>query len=341
MGTNEQTDTSAMGKPVNRILAMDQLRGFAIFSMILVNYLGHFDGVHWILKHHKTGWGFADVVAPLFIFVVGMGFRLSIQKRMERVGAKKAYLHAVQRYILLFVLGIFFYGFVARIDWWDALVKIGLSGLLALPFITKGRTVRIVAAFVYLGIFTGLYFGTPYGVTFMFRSMGGGPISPFSAVFGLLMGTIAYDLLASRDGKQIRNWSLGLAAVFFVLSVITWKLIPADYGPYLEKYGPYWAFSMRWTVPPAIFLHAGICFLIFYVFYLLCEVRKIQLPHLSILGENPLIIYLMQYSLMEMRGSYIPEDSILPLAILGYVIFYGFHYLAARSLHKQGIIIKL
>lgn len=54
-----------------RLVYLDQVRGYAIFGMILVNILGMFDVMPWILKHHHEGFSYADHIAPLFLFIVG------------------------------------------------------------------------------------------------------------------------------------------------------------------------------------------------------------------------------------------------------------------------------
>ena len=69
-----------------RITALDQARGYAIAGMIAVNTLGHFDRMPWMVKHHHEGMSYADTIAPLFIFLVGMGFRMSFQRRAVEKG---------------------------------------------------------------------------------------------------------------------------------------------------------------------------------------------------------------------------------------------------------------
>jgi len=53
-----------------RILSIDQFRGYAVLTMIFVNFIGRFDLTPWMLKHHKVGMSFNDTIAPIFIFVV-------------------------------------------------------------------------------------------------------------------------------------------------------------------------------------------------------------------------------------------------------------------------------
>ena len=87
-------------EPDKRITAMDQLRGYAIFGMLLVNASGFFNlkiafdafgySVPDQISHSRDFFTYADTIAPLFLFVVGMGMRLSWLRRSEKVGASNA-----------------------------------------------------------------------------------------------------------------------------------------------------------------------------------------------------------------------------------------------------------
>ena len=335
--------------PSKRIASIDQLRGYAIFGMILVNYLGHFQCMPWILKHHKNGFSYADTIAPLFIFVVGMGFRLSLARRIEKLGLWQARWSALKRYIVLFLVGVAFYGPAMRIDWWDALTDIALAGVLALPFIDKKTPARVAAAIGYLAIYMVLYMGTAYGTSFMHRSMNGGPLGPFSWAFILLFGTIAYDLIKTGEPRNIVKWSLIWGIGWCVLGWITYKAIPVDWAGYGERYGAYWAFSKRWCIAPSMMLATGLCFLTFLLFYIICDVWGFRFPHLTILGMNPLVIYLVQYSLQEMNHAYVSTKWLgglstgaqVSVALVGYVIFYMACYAVARWLHNQKVVLRL
>ena len=125
-----------MGK---RKLSIDQFRGFAIFGMILVNYLNHFEVIPETFKHPHYGMTFANTIAPFFLIAVGMGYRISFVNMVNRAGRQAAVLHAIKRYLILIVIGIVLYGPNLRVDIWDALVDIGFAGLLSLPFILRSK----------------------------------------------------------------------------------------------------------------------------------------------------------------------------------------------------------
>lgn len=329
----------------SRVLCLDQLRGYAIFGMIMVNYLGYFGWMpHWF-EHNKNHFSYADTIAPLFIFVVGMGFRLSLKARAAKIGESAALAQSAKRYVLLFVVGVLFYGPSFRVDWWDAMIQIGLSGLVALFFINRPIAVRLGYGVFCLALFSGIYFGTDYGDWMSHRSMNGGPLSPFTYVFVLLAGTIAYDMLDNLDGAVFLRNTLLTAAGLLVAGIVVLMILPKDTDT-VREFGALTYTAKRWSVAPYILISTSCAFLAFAIFYWVNEVKGIEIPHLSILGMNPLAIYLLQYSLLEMRHSYLPEQyesaSANPLVgLTGYVIFYLIVYGFAKRLHNDKIIIKL
>lgn len=334
----------ALPAVTSRIASMDHLRGYAIFGMILVDALGNFDVFPGFLHHHKNAYSYADTIAPLFVFVVGMGFRLSMARRVEKEGVWAARWGALKRYFTLFIVAIAFYGPNYRIDWWDALTDIALAGIITLPLINQGTIVRAVAAWFYLALYMAIFLATPYGTWLYHNSMNGGPLGMLCSGFALLMGTVAYDLLDSGEQKEIVRWSLIAGLGMVLLSFVVWKLLPATLEPYTTEQGAYWAFAARWKAAPVELMSVGLAWIAFLAFFLACDVYEKQIPMLPILGENPLVIYLIQYSLFEMNGGYIEQTNTSADYLYGIFLFAGvlaFCYAAALRLHKQGYIIKL
>ncbi len=329
---------------VARIASMDHLRGYAIFGMILVDALGNFDVFPKFLHHHRDMYSYADTIAPLFVFVVGMGFRLSLSRRVAKEGVWPAYWGAFKRYFTLLIVALVFYGPGYKKDWWDALTDIALAGMITLPLIDKSTVVRAVAAWFYLGVYMFFFLATGYGTWLFNESMNGGPLGPLCSGFALLMGTIAYDLLEGGEQQKIVRWSLIAGLGMIVLSFIVWKLLPNPLEPYTAAHGNYWAFAARWKAAPVELLSVGLAWIAFLIFYIACDVYEKEIPMLPILGENPLVIYLLQYSLFEMNGSYIEQTKTSADYLYGILLFagvLGFCYAAALRLHKQGYVIKL
>jgi len=121
-----------------RLSSLDLLRGFLVSLMILANYYLYFQTVPGFLKHAAplAGITLVDFGAPLFFFVIGVSFSISLEKRLARDGLRPTIGHFLFRYALIWVfglLGIFAVNFRNEFGW-NVLMAIGLAGLVALPF---------------------------------------------------------------------------------------------------------------------------------------------------------------------------------------------------------------
>lgn len=316
-----------------RIRSLDQLRGYTIFGMILVNYLGQFPSMPETFRHHDDYMSYADTIAPLFLFVAGVGFRLSYLRNRERLGLGGALWTGLRRYLTLTLIGILFYNPLNWRGWWDALVDIGLSGVLALPFIGLGPRARIAAACGYLALFQALFTLTPYGAWNMANSYDGGPLGPLSWVFSLLLGTVLYDLAAAGNPRRLAAaclaWGAGLCAAGWLLHT-AW--------PGMKDV---WNFSQRDMTAPYPLFATGLAFLAYLPFYLLCDVWGRGLPTLDAVGSNPLVLYLLQLVLIEIHGTVIPQESGAAAAALAFAGMYTLYYLTARWMQRKGYYVKV
>lgn len=86
------------------------------FTQFLATQLEH---VEW------AGFHFYDLIFPLFLFIVGVSIVLSMDRLLATSGRSGALVRIVRRSVLLYVLGIFYYGGVARV-WPD----VQLAGVL-------------------------------------------------------------------------------------------------------------------------------------------------------------------------------------------------------------------
>jgi len=90
----------------NRLVSIDQFRGFAIILMVLANFMGGINSVPPWLKHaHDIGLTMIDLIAPFFIFAIGLTYAGSFQRRVTRFGLGKAIEHFVRRWLTLFGIG--------------------------------------------------------------------------------------------------------------------------------------------------------------------------------------------------------------------------------------------
>lgn len=316
-----------------RILSLDQFRGYTIFGMILVNFLGSFSKIPEFFKHHEDYITYADTIAPLFLFMVGMGFRFSFLRNAQKVGTRRALLSAARRFAILTLVGIVYYNPLDWTQWWDALVDIGFSGLLALPFIPWKAPVRVAGAVGYMILFQVLFVHAGYGTWVMASSFDGGPLGPLSWVFCLLLGTLAYDLIATRDPRKIvlgcLGWGLFLCAVGALFHV-EWPGIKAV-----------WPFSQRSMSMPYPVFDTGLCFLAYIPFYLLADRCRIQIPTFTAMGANPLVIYMLHATYIDQHRTIIAEDSAPWRAVLAFAVLYLGCYAVARYLYKNRMFVKI
>ena len=314
-----------------RILSLDQFRGFAIFGMILVNYLGHFDVIPETFKHPRFGMTFANAIAPFFLFAVGMGLRVSLMNRIQKIGQKKSYLMAAKRYFVLILIGIVLYGPDPVCNMWDALVDIGFAGLLTLPFILTGRWIRISLAFVFVIIYQLVFAFTGYGEWTMQHSIDGGPLGPVSWASILFFGTVLMDDLLNSSPSSFIKQSLIMGLLLTILGLGMSYLQPESL----------WQFSQRSMTMAYPILASGLSFVVFVFFYWLNDLRKIEIPHLTLLGLNPLILYIVQNILIDYYGSILDIKAPLWQALSSFVVIYLLCYVVGRYMARNKIVVKI
>jgi predicted acyltransferase len=120
----QQTDLTR-DKALKRHVSVDVLRGFDMFWIVggsgfflaIFRLLGgpfdkylspHMDHVVW------EGFYFFDLIFPLFEFIMGMSVVFSLQKLLSAQGKKTAYAKVLKRSLILYLLGIIYYGGIAE-----------------------------------------------------------------------------------------------------------------------------------------------------------------------------------------------------------------------------------
>ncbi len=366
------SERSTALNPAKRILSVDQLRGYAIFGMLLVNAKGlffepiqaslegggaqrFFEACLYQLSHHRTTFTYADTIAPLFVFVVGIGMRVSWLRRSEIDGAWQTRKSMIKRYVLLVLIAFAIYA-----GWlWDALMDIGLAGLLAVALIDKKPVTRILAAFAFVFAYQCIHMFTSYGlwsvhgqfsledpeyVPLLVRlvplyeelfdvTLNGGPLGPLSWVMMLLFGSVAYDVMAERNEKKFMlsclGWGIGLCAAGYVLHM-EWPGVKEA-----------WPFSARYMTAPFPLWATGLCFLQLLAFYIICDKLHLKLPTFTSVGMNPLVIYIAQSLFLDVADDFAPETLSLAAGLAGFAVFWGIFAGVAYYMQRRRIFIKL
>lgn len=143
-----------------RIASIDRFRGLAILAMAIADFGLHVESLPAWLRHAPDpGLTVIDLVAPLFVFAIGLTYGLSFRRRLARDGAASAYWHFAARYLALLGLGalITSAGVVLGIRRptasWGLLEALGAAGLLTLVVIRLHPWPRLAAGLSLLAVY--------------------------------------------------------------------------------------------------------------------------------------------------------------------------------------------
>lgn len=162
--------------PSQRLVSLDVLRGFDMFWILGMEEVGvaiaRASGAPWAqfvgrqLDHAAwAGFHFLDLIFPMFVFISGMSVVFSSEKAVATFGRSGAAWKIVKRCVILYLLGVFIYGGLARVShpdarWMGVLQRLaicGLAGGLAYLYIPrKGRV--ILAAVLLIGYWAAMSF---------------------------------------------------------------------------------------------------------------------------------------------------------------------------------------
>jgi predicted acyltransferase len=215
-----------------RLDYIDQYRGFIMFSMILVNFLGdgHFEATPLFFQHGHYQISYPDTVMPGFLFACGLSYRLSHLKHIEKFGLWTARWKIIfPRTVGLLILSYWLYGMGFKRLTWDqllntsdyqknmwffmggffgALCQIALSMVWCIPAIDKSILFRVIYAIIslcmYVLIAEWLIAGSGGNFNY-FDGNEGGFWAFLSWSFPLLSGSIMYDVLVSVQNVYLSN----------------------------------------------------------------------------------------------------------------------------------------
>lgn len=316
-----ETASPATPAATQRLVSLDALRGFDMFWIVGAEEIVH--ALHKIspagavrflatqLTHASwEGVRFYDLIFPLFVFIIGVSLVFSLSRTIEQHGKAEACKRIVRRALLLYLLGVFYYGGFAKgvdhIRLLGVLQRLALCYLFAgLLFVTlRLRGLIIACAALLVGYWALMTFVPVPGVGAgnfaegtnlanyidktclpLFKWDGDhdpeGLLSTLPAIASCLLGVFAGLLLKSKaltEPGKVR-WLLG-AGVAGVLLGFLWGL----QFPVIKKI---------WT-SSYVLVAAGYSCLFLAVFHQVIEVWKTQKwaqPFIWI-GMNPITIYL-------------------------------------------------
>jgi len=270
----------------NRLASLDQFRGLAIIAMLLANFAGGMGALPaWL--HHAPDVGLTppDLVAPLFIFAIGLTYNISARQRAGRAGWTRTVEHFCRRFIAILGVGALMDaasialgvpdGNPQSINW-GALQSIGVAGLITLVVIRLPTLWRLGVGAALLGGYQLLL--DRYWVAVTVSSPHGGIQGAISWGAMMILATVLADLFHDAEcGRRAYPWvtlavlALGIGLAF--LTPVSKHRVSASY----------------------VVISLGLSGLVFWGFHLLADRRRWSVPLLAAWGQNPLFLYLLHY----------------------------------------------
>jgi len=186
-----------------RLASLDALRGFDMMFIMGGDTIGH------AMEHLKAaesgplhilaaqlnhvaweGFRFYDLIFPLFVFIAGVSLVYALSKAVERDGREGAAKRVVKRAMILFVLGVFYYG-----GWGNELEgRQGIEGVRLLGVLQRIALCYLFAGLLYLYL-------KPRGIVVTLAAVLGGYWALLSFVPMPGMEQVSFE-----EGKNVVNW---------------------------------------------------------------------------------------------------------------------------------------
>ena len=308
----------------SRLLSVDALRGFDMFWIIGADSV--VSGLHKLsdwppvtlaarqLQHAKWhGLTFYDLIFPLFVYIMGVSIPLALGSRLAGPGSRKSlYLRIVRRALLLYLLGVFYYGGLANhwheIRWVGVLQRIAVcylfGAIIFLNFRPRGQVALLVVLLLGYWALMALVPVPGFGVgdfteegnvagyvdrLFLpgrawYRKWGWDPeglLSTIPAIGTCLLGLLSGELLRDeRHAPQRKAITLALAGAVALALGYAW--------------GQWFPINKKMWTSSYVLVAGGYSCLFLATFYQLIDIwqwRRWCLPFV-IIGSNAIFIYM-------------------------------------------------
>ncbi len=365
-----------MEKKNERILSVDVLRGFDMFwliggtglAMAIVKLFG--PGVRDLLLpqlHHCQweGFHFYDLIFPLFEFVMGMSIVFSLSRIVSSEDKRNAYHRIFRRFILLWALGILYYGGFKHV--WPNIRIVGVLPRLAFTYLIASvlflnfrlRGLLIISGSILIGYWFLLSFVPVPGVghpsvapdahwakyideLFLPGAKHDGTwdncgiLGTFPAVVSALLGVFASMILLNiKEDKKRLYYLIGGGLVMLIVGFV-WSL----QMPIIKKI---------WT-PTYVLVAGGYSFILMGVFYWIIDILHFKKWTLIFvwIGVNPITIYMVRhlFDLNDLALRFVGGDIALAVGkdwayLLMNIVSVGLSLVLLRFLYNRKIFIKV
>jgi predicted acyltransferase len=269
----------ALVKP--RLASIDQFRGLAIVLMVLANFMGGVTRIPAWLKHAPDiGLTVIDLIAPFFIFAIGLTYGLSFRRRLARDGGWQTARHFGVRFTILIAIGLVFsagenfFGVATGGVLWGVLAAIGAAGLVTLPTLRWGTSARLGLGLALLAVYQVLL--DRFWLATVLGSPHGGILGAIAWSTMLILATVLADWFHD-PGRGRRFFPLAGALMLAAGSALA-LVAPISKNRVSASY---------------VLVSLGASALLFFFFYLANDRWKRQAPLLTTWGKNPLALYLL------------------------------------------------
>jgi len=242
-----------------RLISLDAFRGITIAAMILVNFPGNEENSYGPLNHtHWNGITPTDLIAPFFLFIVGVAIAFAYTRRLEAgISPSKLYPKLIGRSVKIFVVGMLLnvlglfpdFNF-ADIRYTGTLHRIAIVFLVCgLIFLKTGwKTEAVIGAVILIGYWIAINFiPTPgYGNVMLERDINlaqwidnkympgklyqgvwdpEGILSTFPSIVTGITGMLAGTLLLNVKSQEYKVIWLFLAGFISTVTGVAWNWI--------------------------------------------------------------------------------------------------------------------
>lgn len=362
----------------NRILSLDQFRGYTVLGMFIVNFVGGLLSVHPLLLHHHTYLSYADTIMPQFLFAVGFGMRFSFQHRLHRDGAYATYSHFAWRCLGLILLGIVVYHLTGNYTKWEdlrsawgsqstwdfllntfkrgpfeTLTHIGVTSLWVLPVIARSGWVRVAFATASAGLHIWLslskevgYYEWNLGILpdAPGRGIDGGLLGFLTWTVPLIAGTLVHDWVVADTAPVTRSFLLGVSltalGTFLALNGNS-TATPPLVAPNGQPELNYWIMSQRAGSVTYLLCGAGIAAMVYALFRVISDHFGYRWGLFDLLGRHALAGYLIHDMVSGAVKPFCPKDSPLWWVGVCLMIYLAISIVFIRYLDRNRLWLKL
>jgi predicted acyltransferase len=351
-----------------RIVSLDQFRGYTVAGMLLVNFLGGYQVVPAILKHHNTYCSYADTIMPQFFFAVGFAYRLTFLRRLETAGAWAAIRAVLKRNAGLILLGFVLYHIDGRVSSWkelqdlsagdllgravrrelfQTLVHIAVTSLWVLPVIAAGAVPRVAFLLASAGLHLGLSSSFYLDWAWKTPVIDGGPLGFLTWTIPLLVGSLAFDGMAgdevpSHVVSKLAGWSCVLMVVGYAISCAGGRWASAPFVPPPASHPvDLWTMSQRTGSVSYLTFASGFSLAVYALFVLLCDRGGFRSGIFRTYGQNALAAYIIHPLVADAVKPYVPNDAPLWYVAAGFGLYFAICTVFNRYLEENQIFLRL